>query len=211
MLKIFILENQTILVESLIKIIEHSVTRIFDIFIYHSSVEMEKQINKSKPNLVILDIKFFRMDTGIPENNFYLIEKLRMKKIPVLVFLGNPDLNYLIKCKKLDVNGIVLKQAPAYHIKNGVESIISGKKYYCEVSKSLFEKDILEKERIGELELTKRQIEIYLLKIKGFSDLQISKMLNIEICSIRKHRKNARDKNACNNDEIIQRINFWLL
>lgn len=212
MLKIYILENQSMIREYLSSYLQNTFQDFFEIHTFSNISTLEIDIDGFKPNMIIMDIKYFPCDhtNTLPVYTFSTIKKYKKIKIPILIYSGFPNPNYLQKCEDLGVDGIVLRQAPYNFLINCIEAILKGQKYFCDLTVGIMS-DKMPKDIIKEPILTKRQIEVYKLKMKGLQDCEISKLLNIEICSIRKHRKNARERNACNNDEIIQMINLWSL
>jgi len=207
--KIIILENQPLVNTFLQDYIEKMFPRMYKIYHCTSKQTFLNLINDHDISMVISELKWYQPNSVKPEYTFDIIKMCKSKSIPCLIYSSYPNPNYLTKCIQLGAKGIVLKISQLSCLAEAIHTVAKGDKYLCNLTAQYVSTEIIEKEKINQPVLTNRQIEIFQLKIKGFSDVQISDALCIEICSVRKHRKIAREKNDCNNDEMIQMINLW--
>lgn len=209
MQNIIILDDQTVFYNHIVEYLQKEYSNVFNFHKCTNSTEFYDMVNKLNFCLVISELKIYSLENFKPQLNFDVITYCSKKKIPCLIYsmLFNP--NYILKCLNLGAGGFVVKIADSIHLKNGIENLLKGGKYLCNISKYSTSNGFSEFEKIEYPLLTKRQIEIFRLKTKGLEDIEIGNILSIEICSVRKHRQIARRKNACNNDELIQMINFW--
>jgi len=209
MQNLVILDNQPMAIKFFNEFIEETFPKVFKL---HACASVESFFNLSNDlniTLVISELKLYQQNSFEPEYTFEIIKTCKSKSIPCLIYSNSPNPNYISRCIQMGARGIILKISDLNHLATGIENLIKGEKYLCNNAKQNISFETMEKEKINQPIITKRQIEIFHLKFKGYSNIQISEQLNIEICSVRKHRKIAREKNDCNNDELIQRINFW--
>ncbi len=209
MQNIIILDDQTVFYNHIVECFQKENSNVFNFHKCMNSKEFYDTVNKFNICLVISELKIYSLDNFKPKFNFDVVTYCSKKKIPCLIYSMFFNPNYILKCLKLGANGFVVKIADSIHLKNGIERLLKGGKYLCNISTYSSCNGFSEFEKIEYPILTNRQIEIYRLKTKGLSDSEIGNELNIEICSVRKHRQMARLKNDCNNDELIQMINFW--
>lgn len=183
-MKIVILDDHSLFSEGLGKILEDNFNNIeLDIFNSITNLTLA-ELDFNSYQLIISDIE-------LPgEDVFAFLTKLKSDypNIPVLVISMHNKLSVIKKCKKLNIEGYILKDDHEF-IMEGINEILSGQEYYSEkVTQTL---NILNKK---EKLLTPKEEEIIALLAKGKNNHDIADEIFISYNTIKTHRKNINRK-----------------
>ena len=166
-----------------------------------SGVEVFKQINNKKWDILILDI-------DMPgRNGLEVLKDLRERniKLPVLVFSFHPEKQIAIRVLKAGAWGYLSKDAAFEELANAINQILSGRKY---ITSSLAEQMVSYMETPSnkaphEL-LSDREYETLLLFAKGKSVSQIAEELSLGTPTISTYRARILEKmGMTNNAELM--------
>lgn len=194
-IKILILDDHSLFSEGLGEILKN---HLVDVSVYklHSIKDLRANFtNLNSFSLLISDIE-------LPgEDIFGFLKGLKRTnpELPVLVISMHNKLSVIKKCKKLQVQGYILKDDQDLII-TAVETLLSGESYYSARVQETYA--LLDKK---ENLLTPREEDIIRLVANGKTNQQISESLTVSINTITTHRRNINQKlNISNVAELIK-------
>lgn len=140
---------------------------------------------KIHPDILLLDINMPK------KNGIEVLEYIKQNKIPVkvLILTVHNEVEYLLKAVDIGIDGYLLKDSSYDELKEAIDVIISGNTY---IQPSLLpalnesmEDYALDKEKIEWL--TKRELDVLRLILKGCSNKKISDELTISERTVKNH------------------------
>lgn len=148
--------------------------------------------NKTKPDIVLLDINMPNMD-GIQVLNIMKQQKMLCK---VIVLTINNEIEYLVKALEIGCDGFILKDSDFDTLKKAIFSVYSGETYIEPslmplLNSSLAERDVL-KEKVSDL--TRREMEVLKMIASGAFNKEIALTLNISERTVKNHVSNIFKK-----------------
>ena len=159
--------------------------------------------NKTKPDIVLLDINMPNMD-GIQVLNIMKQQKMLCK---VIVLTIHNEIEYLVKALEIGCDGFILKDSDfdtlkkrlretAFLTKKAIFSVYSGETYIEPslmplLNSSLAERDVL-KEKVSDL--TRREMEVLKMIASGAFNKEIALTLNISERTVKNHVSNIFKK-----------------
>ena len=148
--------------------------------------------NKTKPDIVLLDINMPNMD-GIQVLN---IMKQRKMLCKVIVLTIHNEIEYLVKALEIGCDGFILKDSDFDTLKKAIFSVYSGETYIEPslmplLNSSLAERDVL-KEKVSDL--TRREMEVLKMIASGAFNKEIALTLNISERTVKNHVSNIFKK-----------------
>ncbi|GAA5026281.1 DNA-binding response regulator [Marivirga lumbricoides] len=171
------------------------------------AVELNAEL---KPHLVLLDI-------SMPEKNGIeaATEILQHKPIPKIIMLSMYlDEKYINTCMETGVHGYIHKGADKKELIEGVRKVMTGQNFYSkevrEVMVSNYINSLKQKKKNltqQKVTITKREMEIVKLIMKGYSSVQIAEDLFISNRTVDTHRANLMQKlDVKNSIELINKV-----
>ena len=138
-------------------------------------------LSKRAYQLYVIDLRLPRMD------GFTLIEQIR-KVNPVAKIIINTMCEELWDAKRileLDVDGVVVKTSSLSHLKEAIETVLAGKRYYCPKFRQL------EKQQNSgaNVNLSKREIEMLTSIAEGMTTEEMAQMHSISENTVESIRK----------------------
>lgn len=148
--------------------------------------------NKTKPDIVLLDINMPNMD-GIQVLNIMKQQKMLCK---VIVLIIHNEIEYLVKALEIGCDGFILKDSDFDTLKKAIFSVYSGETYIEPslmplLNSSLAERDVL-KEKVSDL--TRREMEVLKMIASGAFNKEIALTLNISERTVKNHVSNIFKK-----------------
>lgn len=148
--------------------------------------------NKTKPNIVLLDLNMPNLD-GLQVLNIMKQQKMICK---VIILTIHNEVDYLIKALDNGCDGYVLKDSDFDTLKRAIFSVYSGDTYIEPslvplLNSSLAERDVL-KEKVSDL--TKRELEVLKMIASGAFNKEIALTLNISERTVKNHVSNIFKK-----------------
>ena len=148
--------------------------------------------NKTKPNIVLLDLNMPNLD-GLQVLNIMKQQKMMCK---VIILTIHNEVDYLIKALDNGCDGYVLKDSDFNTLKKAIYSVYSGDTYIEPslmplLNVSLAERDVL-KEKVSDL--TKRELEVLKMIASGAFNKEIALTLNISERTVKNHVSNIFKK-----------------
>ena len=195
--KIFIVDDHQLLIDG-IKLMLSGIDDFEVCGESNSAILALSQITSSKVDIVLTDISMPDM-TGM-EFSIKLKEKHPSIKILILSMFENAPL--LKKLISIGIHGYILKHKGKEELIYAIRSVLKGTRYFTEELKV----HIRENNNIGNITLTKREIEVVVCMSKGFSSTQIAKALFISENTVETHRRNIFRKT--DSHSAIELINY---
>ncbi len=163
-----------------------------------------------KPELLLMDI-------SMPKKNGIeaATEILNSKYVPKIIMLSMYlDEKYINTCMETGVHGYIHKGAAKEEVLEGVRKVIDGQNFYSKEVREVMvnnyinnlkqKKKILTQEKVA---ITKRELEIIKLIMKGYSSVQIADTLHISNRTVDTHRANLMQKLEVKNSiELINKV-----
>lgn len=148
--------------------------------------------NKTKPNVVLLDINMPNLD-GLQVLNIMKQQKMLCK---VVILTIHKEVDYLVKALDMGCDGYVLKDSDFDTLKKAIFTVYSGETYIEPglmplLNASLAERDIMQ-DKLNEL--TKREVEVLKMIAAGSFNKEIASTLNISERTVKNHVSNIFKK-----------------
>ena len=148
--------------------------------------------NKTKPDIVLLDINMPNMD-GIQVLN---IKKQKKMLCKVIVLTIHNEIEYLVKALEIGCDGFILKDSDFDTLKKAIFSVYSGETYIEPslmplLNSSLAERDE-KKKKVSDL--TRREMEVLKMIASGAFNKEIALTLNISERTVKNHVSNIFKK-----------------
>ena len=154
-----------------------------------NGIEALETIVSKKPTIALLDISMPFL------SGFEVIQKCQEASLTTkfILFTSYKEKGFVLKAKKSNISGYLLKDEPFSEIKKCIHEVLKGEFYASPVFNEVFQKEIAsEIKKIKFLSPSERTIIRILTKKK--SSKEISKILNISLRTVEKHRSNIISK-----------------
>ena len=160
----------------------------------------------SIPDIIIMDI-------SLPEMNGLEASKQLKETHPdikIIILSLHNDEEYVMKCLDLDIMGYVLKDSVADELKEAVDKVGAGQKYFSKdvinLALNAHKKKKIRKKELDEINLTKREKEVLNLISNGKINHEIAEGLFISERTVEAHRANIMKKiGARNTAELVRK------
>jgi len=186
MIKVLICDDQEIVCEGLQRILETD-EEISVVGIAHNGIEVLEQIEKTKPNLVLMDLK-------MPEMNGIIATRKIHEKHPdtsVLILTTFDDDEWLFDAIRSGASGYLLKDRPRSELINAIKGTVSGGAYVDPaVAGKLLNnvaQGIPQHSLSIDISLSDRELEVLRLLAMGLSNANIAKRLFLSEGTIRNY------------------------
>ncbi|HOU00610.1 MAG TPA: response regulator transcription factor [Anaerolineaceae bacterium] len=186
MIKVLICDDQEIVCEGLQRILETD-EEISVVGISHNGIEALEQIEKTKPNLVLMDLK-------MPEMNGIIATRKIHEKHPdtsVLILTTFDDDEWLFDAIRSGASGYLLKDRPRSELINAIKGTVSGGSYVDPaVAGKLLNnvaQSIPQHSLSIDILLSDRELEVLRLLAMGLSNADIAKRLFLSEGTIRNY------------------------
>ena len=166
--------------------------------IYHSSsiAETIQIIKKNKIDILILDINFPK------GNNTDIVSEIREinLEIKILMFSAIEEDIYALRYINAGANGFLNKTSSEMEMKEAVSTFIQTGKYFTPHIKEKIVDKFMYKKNLNPIDqLSDREMEIALLLIKGYGNLEISLMKMIQPTTVSTYKKRIFEKLSIDN------------
>lgn len=146
--------------------------------------------HNQKIDLIITDITMPELD-GIELNS---IVKEKRKDIKTLVVSMHNDPNMIDTLIENNVDGFVPKNAEKTEFLLAIKTILKGKKYFSKEVKDIYIENKFNKEKVEEIKLTQREIDVITLIAEEFTTQEIADKLFLSKHTIESYRKKIISK-----------------
>lgn len=149
-------------------------------------------VNKTKPNIVLLDIDMPNMN-GIDTLRIIKEQKMICK---VIMLTRHNEINYLMKALEIGCDGYILKDSSFDTLLKVIFKVYSGNKYIEPNMMPLLNANLEEKSNVKKRisELTKREIDVLKMIASGAFNKEIALTLNISERTVKNHISNIFKK-----------------
>lgn len=192
-IRILLVDDHTILRAGLRALLEREsdMTIVGEAEDGRSAVELTRQL---KPDLVVMDIVMPLLN-GIEATRQI---KCLAHPTPVLVLSMYDDESYIRQALSAGAMGYILKDAAPHELVSAIRSVYQGEAVLSSAITRLVIEDYL---RFGDIRpstdddcLTSREREVLQLIAEGYTNKQISEILNLSIKTVQVHRTNMMKK-----------------
>lgn len=154
--------------------------------------ECINMVNKTKPNIVLLDIDMPNMN-GIDALRIIKEQKMLCK---VIMLTRHNEIDYLMKALEIGCDGYILKESSFDTLKKAIFKVYSGDKYIEPNMMPLLNANMQEKSNVKKKlsELTKREIDVLKMIASGSFNKEIASTLNISERTVKNHVSNIFKK-----------------
>lgn len=147
-------------------------------------------LQKNTVDLLLLDLNMPKID-GL--SALKIIHK-DFPEVKVIVFTSYDHSHFIREAQALGAAGYLLKTSTAASLKNAVQAVAMGQKWFPEIHKNTFPNESLSDDFMHKYQLTPREIEIVQLIVLGKTTRQISEQLSVSEFTINAHRRNIARK-----------------
>lgn len=186
MIKVLICDDQEIVCEGLRRILE-SDDEISVLGAAHNGIEALEQIEKAKPDLVLMDLKMPEM------NGVIATRKIREKHpdISILILTTFDDDEWLFDAIRSGASGYLLKDRPRGELISAIKGTVRGGSYVDPaVAGKLLNnivQNIPQRTPSVDISLSDRELEVLRLLAMGLSNADISRRLYLSEGTIRNY------------------------
>ena len=154
--------------------------------------ECINMVNKTKPNIVLLDIDMPNMN-GIDALRIIKEQKMLCK---VIMLTRHNEIDYLMKALEIGCDGYILKESSFDTLKKAIFKVYSGDKYIEPNMIPLLNANMQEKSNVKKKisELTRREIDVLKMIASGSFNKEIASTLNISERTVKNHVSNIFKK-----------------
>ncbi|MFH0895295.1 MAG: response regulator transcription factor [Bacteroidota bacterium] len=157
-----------------------------------------EQIEKSRPDLVFMDIRMPVMD-GIEATEKALQKYPDLKIIALTAFGESENFDRMIYA---GVEGFLLKNAGFNDFKHAIEKVMKGGNYFSDELLVNFTREVLTKRikvKIETPDFSKRELEVLALICQGYTNQQIGDKLCISFRTVERYKTNLINKTKTSN------------
>ncbi len=162
-----------------------------------NGLELIQRLQHHVADLVILDLNMPGMD------GFDCIKQIKKDATPpkILVLTNYNQPEIIEEVIKLGADGFLLKNSSAQEVREAMETILKGDKYFPKQNAPdpVAENSFFYDEFLKKFQLTKREVGIMLLICHGKSSKQIADELFLSELTVNTHRRNIMKKLDLNN------------
>ena len=154
--------------------------------------EALRKVKKAAPDVVILDVNLPNIDGG------ELARRLRrlIPKTRLLAFSMHSSEAYVVKMARCGVHGYVMKDQPPSDLVDAIRSVHAGGLAFPEgmTDAVLSSSSEFSSKKLGDAELTDRELEVLTLLTEGLANKGIASKLGISVRTAETHRENLARK-----------------
>ncbi len=201
-MRILIADDHTIVRDGIIRLLKDSFPNA-EIVGVSDTVELIKQVNAQKWNVIVSDITMPPGDSGLEAVK-------QIKEIspltPVIIMSMHTAEQYAVRAFKAGARGYLSKDAATLELVKAVNQVLSGKKYLSESVSAVLADSFAHSNEVHSIEnLSNRELEVFKLLASGKTVSDIAKELFVTVNTISTFRSRILEKmNFQNNLELIK-------
>ena len=153
--------------------------------------EIIKVLNSTTIDLLILDINF---PDGSSLNLLPTLKKIQ-PDLKILIFSGYDEDIYAVRYLSAGANGYLNKLSSEEEIKHAIKTVMTSGKYTSKnIQDKIMDSYILKKPSNPLEQLSNREIEIAKFLVDGYSNIDVSKLLNIKKTTVSTYKNRIFEK-----------------
>ncbi|PRR73819.1 Oxygen regulatory protein NreC [Moorella humiferrea] len=162
-----------------------------------SAAELMEQVDKVRPEVVVMDLQLGNGPNGIEATKELLQRRPELKVVVLSMF---DDRHLIFRALSAGAKGYVLKRAGIEELTQAIRLVAKGEAYLDpqiarQVVEGLQEGLPQGEENDGsEVELTEREMEVLRLVAEGLTNAEIARRLFISVKTVQAHRANLMQK-----------------
>jgi DNA-binding NarL/FixJ family response regulator len=153
-----------------------------------SRSEMQQQLEAGAVDLALLDLFLGN------ENGLDLVDELRQKGIPVLVFSMHEDANTISQVFARGVQGYVCKRDVSDSLREAVRVVLKGGRYVSPLAAQSLAINLVETQEDDDQALSERELQVLDLFAQGYANLDVAENLSISIRTVESYCARAIEK-----------------
>ena len=190
MIKILIVEDQTMLRQSLEKVLNGQA----DMEVIGGTDDAAKALDlckKLKPDLVLMDVVTKKNSNGIPASGIRYTAEIREKlpDIKIVIMTGLPEITFANEAKKAGAHSFVYKETENEHLLYVIRNTMKGMNIYTD---SADQKPFASR-------FTDREIEVIRLVCQGMTRDEMARELHVSEATIGRYITSILDKTGFDN------------
>ncbi len=191
MTKIILADDHQLFIEGVRSVVEE-ISEVEIIGTVNNGIDLMEMVRANDVDVVVLDLNMPKLD------GLKCLQEIKIAKpaIRVLVLTNYNQPELMEEVKSLRADGFMVKNSTASELKNAIERIINGDKFFEGGQRppvldesSYFFDDFLKK-----FKLTRREVDIIRLVCQEYSSKQIAAQLHLSEFTVSTHRKNIQRK-----------------
>lgn len=193
-IKTILADDHQVVLDGLQSVLEDE-TDILILATASSGSEVEQQVSKQKPDVLVLDYSFRDQKDGSSISGLEIAENVIAKypDIQILMLTMHDGSDKIVQCIEAGVQGYMLKSEPNFDIAKAIrEMALHGHYFSPEIASQLAHK--ISNYRQNRIDLTTREQEVLEALFKGNSTQEIADLLFISPNTVETHRKNLMSK-----------------
>ncbi|NVK52483.1 MAG: response regulator transcription factor [Flavobacteriaceae bacterium] len=194
MTKIIIADDHKIIIEGLTSLVTEN-DNICIVGTAENGLEALSLLEKNEVDIAVLDIEMPEID-GL---DLTKIIKEKFPKTKVLILTMHDEIGFIRKMMEAGVNGYILKNKGKEELITAINTLNDNKGYFGEDVKNTVMNSMRSKNVIGEIELTKKEIEVLKLIANGDKASIIAEKLYVSEATVNTHRRNLIAKTGVRN------------
>jgi len=196
-MNILLVDDQNIFLDSLSLVIKQAFpsSNVFKALSGRLAIDM---LPEAKPTVILLDV-------NMPGMNGLEVAEHITKHYPAIkiVMLTNITGRAIVLSSMKIVHGFLFKDVGAPDIKNAIEAVLSGKKYFCSNANQMIIKNVNELDKLPYVQFTKIEIDIVEMLKAGKTSKQIAKTLGLKERTVNHHREELLKKTKTKNSHEL--------
>ncbi|MEM9687140.1 MAG: response regulator transcription factor [Bacteroidota bacterium] len=198
MIKIIIADDHEIVLEGLASLVQPK-DGIKMVGLAKNGKEVLAILHEKEVDLVVLDIEMPEMD-GIETTK---VIREQFPHIKILILTMYNEIGFIRKIMETGAQGYILKNKGKEELVYAIQAIYDGEEYYGkEVSKTVIS-SMKNTNSVGEVKLTRREIEVLKRIAQGDTTPIISERLHIAHATVETHRRNLIEKTGVRNTKML--------
>ena len=188
-INVLVADDHQVVREGIIAMLSHQKSLQLQFHEAANGLEVLQIIKSTKIDVILLDITMPILD------GLETLKKLRsLSYAPPTIMLTMHNDDYIVrKAYKYSTSGFVLKTCTSEELVGAIKTVCSGNKYFSTETSNLLFNEIssnVKAQRVylkSEI-LSKREVEVISLYVKGYTNTKVAEELNISIRTVEGHR-----------------------
>lgn len=202
-MKILLVDDKKLTLES-IKVLLYQQFPGSEIHEAHDGIHAVKMLAEKKPDVMLLDINMPEM------NGLQVAEYINEKHLPIkIIVVTNVDGDAMVLSLVKVVHGFLFKDVDADEFKRCINTVMEGKKYFCEQIRLTLYENVNSMDKIPHIHLDKNEIELIQFLAAGKTSKEIAKIKGVKEKTINGQREALNKKTKTKNGNELVAYAFY--